>query len=101
MPASSNLLLVRLCLPFVSCRGTTVDEVLYPLAVGKQLSHYEDVVNDLMSMDPEGANVRVSNTRHVVGSWFGQPCPAVRRWRLGIYISCQGILRPKPLLAVG
>ncbi|KAF6257117.1 male sterility protein-domain-containing protein [Scenedesmus sp. NREL 46B-D3] len=39
-------------------KGTTVDEVLYPLAIGKQLSHYRDVVDDLMSMDPEGANVR-------------------------------------------
>jgi hypothetical protein len=42
------------------CRGATVDEVLYPLAVGKQASHFADVVDDLMSMDPEGANVRVS-----------------------------------------
>jgi hypothetical protein len=52
------------------CRGTTVDEVLYPLAVGKQLSHYEDVVNDLMSMDPEGANVRVSTSNRVRYMWL-------------------------------
>ncbi|WIA39152.1 hypothetical protein OEZ86_005280 [Tetradesmus obliquus] len=39
-------------------RGATVDEVLYPLAVGRQASHFRDVVEDLLSMDPEGANVR-------------------------------------------
>lgn len=53
-----------------ACRGTTVDEVLYPLAIGKQLSHYRDVVDDLMSMDPEGANVRVSRCcRAVAAGW--------------------------------
>ena len=40
-------------------KGSSVDEVLYPLVIGKQEAQHADIVDDLMSLEPESANTRV------------------------------------------
>lgn len=41
------------------CKGSSVDEVLYPLMIGRQEAQHADIVNDLMSLEPDSANTRV------------------------------------------
>jgi nucleoside-diphosphate-sugar epimerase len=40
-------------------RGSTVDERIFPLYFGQQEVHHADIVDDLMSLKPAAANVRV------------------------------------------
>lgn len=41
-------------------KGSSVDEIIYPLMIGRQEANHADIVDDLMSLDPASANVRVS-----------------------------------------
>jgi hypothetical protein len=51
-------------------RGKTVDERIYPLYFGQQEVHHADIVDDLMSLKPAAANVRVSGCHQPLG-WRG------------------------------
>jgi hypothetical protein len=54
-------------------RGSTVDERIYPLYFGQQEVHHADIVDDLMSLKPSAANVRVSTS-----PWGGVIVPRLR-----------------------
>jgi nucleoside-diphosphate-sugar epimerase len=67
-------------------RGSTVDERIFPLYFGEQEVHHADIVDDLMSLKPAAANVRVSAA--LWGIWgFGVWC-AVRWTHLSGSVVC-------------
>lgn len=41
-------------------RGSYIEERVYPLKIGEQEVYHADIVEDLMSLKPFSANVRVS-----------------------------------------
>lgn len=48
-------------------KGSTVDEAIYPLMIGRQEADHQAIVDDLMSLDPDSANTRVRY-------WLGISC---------------------------
>lgn len=50
-------------------RGSSVEERIYPLKLGEQLINHAEIVEDLLSLEPEDANCRVRRTAmHMGGS---------------------------------
>lgn len=45
-------------------KGSNIEERIYPLYIGGQEVHHADIVEDLMSLKPTSANVRVSQLQH-------------------------------------
>lgn len=41
-------------------RGSSIEERIYPLRLGQQLIDHAEIVEDLLSLKPDDANVRVS-----------------------------------------